>query len=243
VAAAAGNAELLPLLINLDILDVPDSSSHTALQLAVQGKWLDAAKVLLDAGASLVALNSTAAPLAIAMEVFVQGGPPQLPLMLLAATLGVPGLAKVVEEAVQRRHRPTNKTALHFAAHAGCTEVVAKLVEAGADRNAVDSWQATPLWCAVWAGHVQLVPLLGTPSNINQPAAGVSPLLAATQQSHLPAVAALLAAGAAVGTDPCSRDSPLATAAAKGHKRMVALLLEALVRECGQQDEQQQGQT
>jgi hypothetical protein len=99
------------------------------------------------------------------------------------------------------------------------------------------------LWCAVWAGHVQLVPLLGTPSNINQPAAGVSPLLAATQQSHLPAVAALLAAGAAVGTDPCSRDSPLATAAAKGHKRMVALLLEALVRECGQQDEQQQGQT
>jgi ankyrin repeat protein len=147
--------------------------------------------------------------------------------------------------------------ALHTAAGDGALGRVTQLVAAGADRDAKDPSGITPLWLAAAAGHVQLVPLLATPSNINLGNhAGGTPLQVASERGHERLVAALLAAGAKADThDTCGCDAcnpacrliglsqpscrALEAAAQQGHTRVMTLLLKALVRECGRRRAQQ----
>jgi hypothetical protein len=174
----------------------------------------------------------------------------ELPLLLLNAMLASPGSAGLVREAVGWREEE-GYTLLHRAAACGSQQLVARLLKAGADRDAADADGATPLWFAAAGGHAHLVPLLATPANINRPAGWDQrrPLLAGLSSDGL--VAALLDAGALVDMQDSANNSPVYRAALSGRTKVFALLLAALRRECQQghqphdqqqQQQQQQGQ-
>jgi ankyrin repeat protein len=212
LAAAAGHAGLLPLLITPATLDAHDDDHQTPLQLAVRQKRLEAATVLVAAGASLGGADFAATPLASAFQIVAQGGPSEVALMLLSAMMANSNSAGLVEKAV-RWQQAGGVTALHTAASWGHKHLVAKLLEAGADRDAVTQLGATPLWCAAAAGHAALVPLLATFDNINKP-----------------------------GPGPGSQPSPLSLAMQWGDTQMLSLMVQAVAKQCSQQQEQNQQQ-
>jgi hypothetical protein len=118
---------------------------------------------------------------------------------------------------------------------------VSLLLDAGADRDAVDMFGATPLWAAASAGHGQLVPLLTTPDNINKPdqVYNRTPVSAAAGAGHEQAVAALLAAGARADWDDSKGYSGMITLARRGHWGVVRLLLASLAADCRQHPKEQ----
>jgi hypothetical protein len=132
---------------------------------------------------------------------------------------------------------------MYSAAHWGHGELVSLLLAAGADRDAVDSDGATPLWAAAAAGHAQLVPLLATPANINKQAGldrawWCAPLGAAADRGHEQAVAALLAAGAQAAvhhSDGCA----LIIIVVGGQWGVVRLLLASVAADCHQHPKEQ----
>jgi hypothetical protein len=93
---------------------------------------------------------------------------------------------------------------------------------------------------AVVQGHVQLVPLLATPGNVNLLVDGGRswPLYLAAFRGNDNMVAALLAAGAQPDMQLSDGHSALSVAAEYGYTRVMALLLPALLKQC----EQPQGQ-
>jgi hypothetical protein len=167
--------------------------------------------------------------------------------LLVEAMMRDPGCAALLAAAVRQRDRHGGTPLLQAAYH-GSRELVAKLVEAGADRDAVSDNGTTPLMAAVRRGHVQLVPLLATPSNINllacsgTPAAyHSSPLHAAAAGGDKPMVEALLAAGADVHTPDSHGCSALGVAARHSRNEVVLLLLAALAKGWGDQEEKARG--
>jgi hypothetical protein len=155
LAAAAGHAGLVPLLLTPATLEAADSNNQTALQLAVQNRQAEAAAALLAAGASLGEFKIAARSLLES----ISDGPPQLPLVLLNAMLADPGAAAQVAQALQWPHGCL-RDALHLAATSGSQELVAKLLEAGADRGA-GAWDAaTPLALAAERGRTCAVLVL-----------------------------------------------------------------------------------
>jgi ankyrin repeat protein len=243
LAAAAGHADLIPLLITPSTMDAQDDSNQTALQLAVRGRQLEAASALVAAGASCRAAQFADTPLRLVFKGLYFKPSAEMALLLLNAMLADPSSAGLVAEALQWGWGGDG-TLLHCAAAHGSQELVAKLVEAGADRDAVDKLQATPLWHAAASGHAGLVPLLATPRNINLPAEGEgrTPLNIAAERRGDDVVAALLAAGALVDVQDRSGHSLLYWPAFLGRTSVVGLLLTALDRECRQQQQQQQQQ-
>jgi hypothetical protein len=256
MAAAGGHADVAPLLITPATLDARDTAGYTALQHAVKGKRLRVAKELIAAGASPGAADFAASPLCMAFSSYSWRPSEQQELVLLLANAMAadPGSAQLVKQAASWRDRD-DATALHHAAACGSQQLVVKLVEAGADKDALDYKENTPLWLAADNGHVPLVPLLATPTNINQyprgqegsPLHAAAALAAAGLGDKGPLVAALLAAGATANTYNAPRDggwpcSALQAAAERGNAPVVALLLAALAKECGQQQRLQQQQ-
>jgi hypothetical protein len=153
-----------------------------------------------------------------------------------------------VAAAVHRRDPFYNRTALHFAASAGSQQLVAKLVEAGADREALDDYGCTPLHLAAAKGHVALVPLLATPTNINLPTySHHTPLCMAAggdwqepEPGRAATAAALLAAGAALGDHSWALSRALELALPRCRMQVVRVLLQALAERCLKQQEEQQ---
>jgi hypothetical protein len=148
-----------------------------------------------------------------------------------------PGSASLLAEVVSS-HNAQQQTVLFIAAYHGCRELVAKLVQAGADREAVTTVGATPLTAAVAQGHVELVPLLATPGNIDLAihtagvnglfAGSVTAMFAAAAKGQESMVAALLETGAAAEAYDSLGQSALGIAARHTNMGVVALLLSAL---------------
>jgi cytohesin len=227
MAVAAGHADLVPLLITPTALEWEDSKKCTPLHLAARLGRKEAAAALVAAGASLGGPGRAYGALLSAFSVTAPGTSPELALLLFDAALGDPGSAQLVEQAVKWTNSH-GKTPLHLAAAAGRQELVAKLVQAGADRNAGCLSGGTPLWLAAAAGYAALVPLLAIPSNINL--AGptlLRPLVAAVQRGDGQVVAALLAAGADPNAADTSGSSALVLAVQQGHYSMAQALLAA----------------
>jgi hypothetical protein len=153
-----------------------------------------------------------------------------------------PGCAALLAQAVCVRDAQGHTPLLQAAYH-GSRELVAQLVEAGVDRDAISDTGVTPLMAAVRRGHVQLVPLLATPSNINQLfySGTAAALHAAAAEGDKPMVEALLAAGADVHTSNSDGWSALGVAAHYSKTEVVLLLLAALAKGWGDQEEKARG--
>jgi ankyrin repeat protein len=239
LAAAAGHAGLLHLLTTPSTLDAQDDNNQTALQLAVRGRQLEAASALLAAGASLRAAHVADSPLRLAFNTCYGKSGAEMCELLFGAMLADPSSAGLVTEALQWRHG--GDTMLHTAATHGCQQLVAQLVEAGADRDAVDDDGATPLCLAVSFGHAVLVPLLATPANINLPV-GIpfwTPLYEAAGRHDERMVAALLAAGALADSPHGGNGSTLVWLARGDSSKALALLLTALCKNRAQQQQEE----
>ncbi|MFY9610697.1 MAG: ankyrin repeat domain-containing protein [Blastocatellia bacterium] len=118
---------------------------------------------------------------------------------------------------------------LTLAALKGNTDLLNKLLEAGADPDACDSHGRTPLIEAAFGGHVGAVSALleaGADPNARD-ADGWTPLMEAASKGRLDVVKRLLAAAADVKAS--NRDGRTAEeVAARGH-----LSLARLIRRCG----------
>ena len=88
---------------------------------------------------------------------------------------------------------------LHLAAEAGAADALARLIEAGADVNAVAAAGTTPLMLAAAAGDSRIVQQLldkGADPNAKESAHGQTPLMFAAARDRADVVALLLARGA-----------------------------------------------
>ena len=123
-------------------------------------------------------------------------------------------------------------TPLHRAAHRGNTAVVARLLDTGADVNAVTRHGVTPLALASAGGHAAAVKTLldaGADPSRGSPE-GETPLMAAARTGVVDSVEALLRHGAAADVDAREGwrgQTALMWAAAEGHAAVVAPLAAA----------------
>jgi ankyrin repeat protein len=233
LAAAAGSTAIIPLLITPNTLDAEDADNNTPLQVALNSNHFAAAAVLVAAGAQLCepgqGLSFT--PIPDAFSAVAQGDSPQLAVALIKRLVSDPALAELRAQAVTWSGQ-YGRTTLHHAACFGHSELVSLLLAAGADKDAVDADGATPLLLAALAGR-----RLASPGDMRwlRYHSKASPSAAAKA-----VVAVLLAEGAQANTHNSIGCSALTAAAAVcGQMEVVELLLAALVKECGQQQQEQ----
>ncbi|GBP92894.1 Ankyrin repeat domain-containing protein 54 [Eumeta japonica] len=106
---------------------------------------------------------------------------------------------------------------LRFAASTNNTELVEKLLNSGADPNASDEYQRSPLHMAACRGYVDIVKMLlhhGANPN-NKDSVGNTPLHLAACTSHIPVVIALLDAGTDVSANDRNGRNPIQIAISK----------------------------
>lgn len=119
-------------------------------------------------------------------------------------------------------------TPLHLAAFFGRTAAVERLLDAGADANAVssNSLRNTPLHAAVAGGHREAaLRLLERGAGVNvADAGGHTPLHIAAETGDVPVVKAMLARGADPHMVDAEDRTPLARAAARNHHEVVDLI-------------------
>ncbi|CAK1544926.1 unnamed protein product [Leptosia nina] len=111
---------------------------------------------------------------------------------------------------------PKNKK-LRFAAGTNNTELVEKLLQAGADPNNTDKHLRSPLHLAACRGYAEVVKILikyGANPNIKD-TLGNTPLHLAACTSHIPVVIALLGAGTDVSSNDKNGRTPLQLAQSK----------------------------
>jgi ankyrin repeat protein len=243
LAAANGHASVIPLLITPTTLDALDKRELSALDLATRFSKLDAAAALVAAGASLGGTSYMTNTLFLALEWADDASKGPLALLLWDSLAADPDMMDVLTEAASWVG-DDGFTTLHHAAEAGCQQLATRLLQAGADRNAVDKHGISPLWLAAFFNHAHLVPLLATPANINlagtHPDYCTTPLSAAAKDGEAQAVAALLEAGAAPEARDGDDSSALMAAAQSGSAQVTTMLLKAL---SANHHQQQQGQS
>jgi ankyrin repeat protein len=119
-------------------------------------------------------------------------------------------------------------TPLHLAAFFGHPAAAERLLQAGADLQAIsqNALRNTPLHAAVAGGHVDVSLLLieaGAAVDV-QDAGGHTPLHIAAEGGYVPVAKALIARGANAHTVDAEDRTPLARAAARGHTEIVDII-------------------
>ncbi len=153
------------------------------------------------------------------------------PSIFPAIGLLAPVVFAIVYTAVLVEAARSQTTSLHQAALRGRTEVVAQLLDRGADVNAKDrfifGW--TPLIAAAFAGHVDTAQLLlAKGADVSaQGDVGLrwTPLSEAAFAGHVEMIRLLLAAGAKVNARDGQDRTPLHGAARVGHAEAIELLI------------------
>jgi ankyrin repeat protein len=114
------------------------------------------------------------------------------------------------------------------AAREGNVSEVTRLLDSGADVNAVDSEGWSPLIAASWAGHLKVVRiLLERGADVHaRDGAGETALMAAATKGRVEIVKALLEKGANANAKDKDGTTPLMRAAWKGYLDVVKLLLD-----------------
>jgi uncharacterized protein len=125
-------------------------------------------------------------------------------------------------------HSKTGRTALTAAAEHGHHEVVACLLEKGADVNLPDRNRWTALMLAAYHGFAEVVEALlaqGANPNVSHADTQATALISASQNGNPAVVRRLLEAGAEVNARMRGGGTALMCAAEKGHREVVDLLL------------------
>jgi ankyrin repeat protein len=163
LAARSGNAELVSWWLGFgpDVHAADGPHRHTALDLAVEHNHLEAARVLLDGGASAIRdTDRDTQPIHLAKTVemirlLTESGSADVnaidgvgdwPLKCAAEDNDVERIRSLLELGASVDLTSTGETALHSAVRADAREAVSLLLEEGANPNAqdVDGW--TPLF-------------------------------------------------------------------------------------------------
>jgi len=170
IAAQHGLHALLPWLINLapSLTRQPDAGGATPLGLAARGGHSAAGIVLLAAGAD----HSS----------------DDVPLHAAAGTDAVPLVRALIASGASPDAALETGMALHWAAAEGAARAAACLLAHGADVDALDTDDLTPLLLAVTAGHAAVVQVLLS--------GGADP-----RKSRLPVGATILHVAADVGDE------------------------------------------
>jgi hemoglobin len=151
---------------------------------------------------------------------------------------GRAGFVRFVVEAVERdaslgTRRYGGRTLLHYAAGAGCTEVVTSLLRLGTDPEIQDTGGHTPLYrvanqCASEAGPEIVRALVQAGADVNE-CSGVTRATAlhmAARRGHVEIARVLLDFGAAMETRDSKGDTPLQRAINCRKDAVVQLLIE-----------------
>ena len=152
-----------------------------------------------------------------------------------------PALVKAVAEAIERDHtlgfrQHAGRTLLHFAAGAGCPEIVALLLSLGVDANVLDRGNYPPLYrlaneCAADTGPEIVRMLVEAGAHVNH-SGGVTratPLHMAARRGYVGIAQALLELGASLDARDTKRCTPL-DRAVNCRKPEVVQLLRSLNR-------------
>ena len=125
--------------------------------------------------------------------------------------------------------QPDGMTALHWAVAHEVTDLVRRILQAGADPAAVNRYDVSPLSMACQNGDEVSVRMLlkaGADPNLSL-SGGETPLMTAARTGIAGSVAALLAAGAKVDARDSGGQSAIMWAAAEGHLEVVDALINA----------------
>jgi ankyrin repeat protein len=206
-------------------VDAAQPDGMTALHWAVHRNNVEVARMLLEAGATVSAGNRAGAtPMYLAT---VNANAAMIELLLDAG------------EDPNGVLTPTLETVLMLTAKTGNPEAVRLLIERGANVNAKQVREFTPLMFAAAEGHAAAVTELleaGADPNATtvaatkperRPAGGMTAMLFAARQGHLYAVRALLAGGADVNQTSADLTSPLLIAVINGHYDLAHELLQS----------------
>ena len=151
---------------------------------------------------------------------------------------GRAGLVRFVVDAAERdaslaARRSGGRTLLHYAAGAGCLELVALLLRHGADPNMPDSGGHTPLYrvaneCARGTGPevVRALVRAGADVNASRGATRATALHMAARRGYAEIARALLDCGAAIDARDVKGDTPLERAINCRQDNLVQLLVE-----------------
>jgi len=204
-AAGRGARQVCELLVESGAdVNVRDDNNRTPLHLAARSHHDEVAEFLVAAGADVDVYAAACL-----------GDLPRVTALLEAE----PELATVALR--------TGDTPLHWAAIGGHRDVVAFILEEGADVNSMDG-DISPLWLAVSEGHKEVVDLLlEEGANPDLGFEMVPPLAVACKRRDWDVARALVQAGADVNIrEPVFGWTPLHFAVLSSQKDLVILLLE-----------------
>ena len=236
---AGDTARVRELLGHQVDVNASEADGTTALHWAVRRDHLDAANLLIDAGANVAAENRYGVA----------------PLLLACTNGSATMITRLLEAGADpNTATPQGETALMTAARTGAVDAVTTLLSHGAEIGAREGWRGhTALMWAAAEGHVATLEALiaagaevdarsiagGAPVvrsffEAGEPAdaktdvrpTGLSALLFAIREGHTDAVRLLLAAGAGVSGIAPDGTSPLAVAVINAHYALAELLLD-----------------
>jgi uncharacterized protein len=193
-AALSGNAKIMERLLEAGAdVESPNVDGQTALMVVSRTSNVEAVRVLLRHGANVNAVEKWREQTAL-MWASAEKQPATVKELVahganVNARSNINNFDRQVTAEPRAIYRPAGGlTAIHFAAREGCVECARTLAEAGADLDASDPDNVSPLLTAVLNGHFDLAAyLINKGANVDKwDWWGQSPLYAAVDMNTLP---------------------------------------------------------
>jgi len=211
VAARSGHTQIITLLLKENAnVNAVANGGLTALHRAILHGEIGSVKTLLNGNADVNLAD--------------EGG--NTPLHDAAGNIEIVNLLLNAGAQVKVAERKSGNTPLHAAVFRDKLNIVAALLKAGADVNAENEWEATPLHFA--SSPETAAALLKAKAKVNAVnSGGRTPLHYAARNGFDQVVRTLLGAGADVNIGRNIDGTPLFLAADEGHAQTVDALIEA----------------
>lgn len=193
-AALSGNVKIMARLLDAGAdVESPNVDGQTALMIVARTSNVEAVRLLLRHGANVNATEKWREQTALMWAAAEKQPATVKELVTHGANVNARSNANNFDRQVTAEpraiYRPAGGlTALHFASREGCVDCARTLAEAGADLDASDPDNVSPLLTAVLNGHFDLAAyLINKGANVNKwDWWGQSPLYAAVDMNTLP---------------------------------------------------------